>query len=399
MNIAAKIVCRAYQKVFKIASHLLPFRKPELIEGIDALPIAIKSHGVDRLLIVTDSVINSLGLINPLYKGLEDRNIKYVVYDKVIPNPTIDNVEEALALYKEHDCIGIVAFGGGSVIDCAKVVGARVVRPNKTVNKMKGLFKILKALPNLYAIPTTSGTGSEATIAAVITDSNTHFKYPINDLSLIPKYAVLDPEITVKLPPKITSTTGMDALTHAVEAYIGNSNTKETTIMAREAVKLIFENIQTAYDTGSDLNARKKMQLASYYAGIAFTRAYVGYVHAVAHSLGGCYGTPHGLANAVILPHFLIEYGHYAHKSLSELADLVGITNIGDTTMEKADKFIKAVQELNRYMNIPERFDFIKKEDIPLMAKRAAAEGNPLYPVPKLMDRRELEKMYYKISE
>jgi alcohol dehydrogenase class IV len=189
----------------------------------------------------------------------------------------------------------------------------------------------------------------------------------------------------------------MDALTHAVEAYIGGSNTKETKEMAKAAVKLIFENLKKAYDNGEDIEARKNMQLASYYAGIAFTRAYVGYVHAVAHTLGGFYNAPHGLANAVILPYFLEEYGEKVWKSLAELADVAGIEGASDE--EKCANFIKAVKDLNKYMLIPEKLDFIKEEDIPLMAKRADAEGNPLYPVPVLMDRQKLEQMYYKIMK
>ncbi|MDD7398268.1 MAG: iron-containing alcohol dehydrogenase, partial [Firmicutes bacterium] len=244
-------------------------------------------------------------------------------------------------------------------------------------------------------VPTTAGTGSETTLAAVISDPEKAEKYPINDPVLIPKYAVLDPQITVKLPPHITSTTGMDALTHAVEAYIGHSNTKETKEMAIKATKLIFDNLETAYKDGSNLEARNNMQHAAYYAGIAFTRAYVGYVHAVAHSLGAQYHIAHGLANAVILPYFLEAYGKTAYKPLAELADVVGIT--GSSREEKAKKFIEAVKQMNKDMNIPEHFPEIKEEDIAIMSKHANAEGNPLYPVPKLMDRKELAEMYRKI--
>ena len=398
MNIAKRLYSRAYQKVFKLVMPLLPWRKPELIEGgIAALPKFIKKKCIDSVLLVTDKGISSLGLTTPLIKGLKELSIKCAVYDKTVPNPTIDNIEEGLKVYHENKCSAIIAFGGGSPMDCAKIIGARVARPNKSVQKMKGILKILKPTPPIFAVPTTAGTGSEATLAAVITNSKTHEKYPINDPVLIPKYAVLDPEITVKLPKHITSTTGMDALTHAVEAYIGGSNTKETKEMAKAAVKLIFENLKKAYDNGEDIEARKNMQLASYYAGIAFTRAYVGYVHAVAHTLGGFYNAPHGLANAVILPYFLEEYGEKVWKSLAELADVAGIEGASDE--EKCANFIKAVKDLNKYMLIPEQLDFIKEEDIPLMAKRADAEGNPLYPVPVLMDRQKLEQMYYKIMK
>lgn len=400
MNILLKAFCRCYQGAFRLVTPFIPFRKPELLEGgIAALPKFIKNQGLERVILITDKGIRSLGLIDDLLNGLEKIGIKCIVYDKTVANPTIDNIEEARQVYLDNNCQGIIAFGGGSSMDCSKGVGARIARPNKPIQKMKGLLKVIKKTPPIFAVPTTSGTGSEATVAAVVTDSKTHEKYAINDpLALIPKYAVLDPKITIKLPPHITSTTGMDALTHAVEAYIGHSNTKETTQMGINAVKLIFANLKKAYDNGEDLEARKNMQLASYYAGIAFTRAYVGYVHAVAHQLGGFYSVPHGLANAVLLPHLLEEYGSSAWKSLAELADFVGITKCEDSLEIKANKFIKAIKDLNSSMKIPTKIEGIKEEDIPLMAKRASKEGNPLYPVPKIMDSKKLAEMYYKIK-
>ena len=398
MNIFGKIGCRIFQKVMYCAMPLLPWRTPELIPGgIEALPAFMTSKGINNTILITDKGIRSLGLTDGLLDGLKKANIKCVVFDDTVPNPTIDNIEAALKIYKENDCQAIIAFGGGSSIDCSKGVGARLARPKKPVQKMKGVLKILKSTPPIFAIPTTSGTGSEATLAAVISDSSTHEKYPINDPNLIPRYAVLDPKITLKLPPHITSTTGMDALTHAVEAYIGSSNTKETKEMAIKATQIIFKYLKRAYDNGADLEAREQMQLAAYYAGIAFTRAYVGYVHSVAHSLGGMYGVPHGLANAVILPYFLDEYGKSAWKKLAQLAEAVNIS--GNSDEEKAKAFIQAVKDLNASMNIPNKIEGkIKEEDIPLLSLRASQEGNPLYPVPKLMDKDELAKMYYKIK-
>ncbi len=396
MNCLKKAYCRIYQGVFRLAIPLLPWRKPELISGgLEKLPEFIKSKKLTNVLLVTDKGIRGLGLTTSLENGLKEAGVNCVVYDDTVPNPTIGNIEDALKLYNDNKCEAIIAFGGGSSMDCAKGVGARVARPKMPVRKMKGLLKVHKATPPIFAVPTTAGTGSETTLAAVISDPEKAEKYPINDPVLIPKYAVLDPQITVKLPPHITSTTGMDALTHAVEAYIGHSNTKETKEMAIKATKLIFENLETAYKDGSNLEARNNMQHAAYYAGIAFTRAYVGYVHAVAHSLGAQYHIAHGLANAVILPYFLEAYGKTAYKPLAELADVVGIT--GSSREEKAKKFIEAVKQMNKDMNIPEHFPEIKEEDIAIMSKHANAEGNPLYPVPKLMDRKELAEMYRKI--
>ena len=379
---------------------MLPYRKPELIEGVDSvkkLPAKIKELGYDSVLIVTDSVLMSLGLVDGLIDGLKAENVKVSLFDKTVPNPTIDNIEEALGMYNENGCQAIIAFGGGSPMDCAKGVGARVARPNKQIPQMKGLLKVLKKTPTLFAIPTTSGTGSETTLAAVVTNSETHEKYPINDFVLIPHYAVLDPTLTMGLPKHITSTTGMDALTHAVEAYIGNSTTKETREMARKATKLIFENLTKAYDDGKDLEARDNMQHASFYAGVAFTVSYVGYVHAIAHTLGGFYHVPHGLANSIILPYVLDYYGESAYKKLAELADVVGID--GGSEEEKAKKFIQAIRDMNKYMNIPEKVSGIKEEDIPTMVERALSEANPLYPVPRLMGKEEMTEMFKIIAE
>jgi alcohol dehydrogenase class IV len=259
-------------------------------------------------------------------------------------------------------------------------------------------LKVCKKLPLLIAIPTTAGTGSETTLAAVITDEKTHFKYPINDFNLIPNYAVLDYKTTLGLPPHITSTTGMDALTHAVEAYIGRSTTKETRDMAEKAVKLIVDNIYTAYSDGKNKEARENMLKAAYYAGVAFTKSYVGYVHAVAHSLGGQYKIPHGLANAVILPYFLEEYGKTCYKKLAKLSRISGVAESTDNDEVASKKFISWIKDTNAKMNIPNVIDGIKADDIEMLAKKANSEGNPLYPVPKLMNAKQLSTMYYKIG-
>lgn len=395
-----KSYCRIYQTVFNVFAYFLPWREPELLQGrnsLNELPGLIKSKGIDCLLIVTDKVIVSIGLMDGLLNGLSEEGIDYIIYDETVPNPTISNIEEALQVYNVNQCRGIIAFGGGSPMDCAKGVGARVARPQKSIPEMRGIFKVRKKIPPLFAIPTTSGTGSEATIAAVITDNKTYEKYAINDLALIPQVAVLDPMLTVNMPQQITSTTGMDALTHAVEAFIGRSNTKKTKQYSREAVRLIFENLYEAYSHGKNLLAREKMQKASFLAGLAFTRAYVGYAHAIAHTLGGFYAAPHGLVNAIVLPYVLEFYGESAHKPLAELADLANLSVSGETLEQKAGRFIAAIKSLNKSMGIPNKVDFIVESDIPLMVKRALAESNPLYPVPKIMSNNDMTKIYYSI--
>ena len=387
---------RIYQKVLKLAMCFMDWSEPKLFEGEGAvlqLPKYIKDKNINKVLVVTDQGLMNLHLLDPLFEELKAQGIEYFLYDGVKPNPTIPNIEECKDIYINNGCQGIIAFGGGSPMDCAKGAAARVVKPNKSVRKMRGYLKVGKKLPPFFAVPTTAGTGSETTLAAVVTDPTTHEKNAICDPVLRPKFAVLDPALTVGLPPHITSTTGMDALTHAVEAYIGKSNVKSTIKYAEDATKLIHENLEKAYNNGKDMEARSNMLKASYYAGAAFTRAFVGYVHAIAHNLGGMYNTPHGLANAVILPYVLEWYGDSVYQRLAKLADLIKITKPEMSIEEKGKAFIDEIRRMNKAMNIPEKFDFIKEEDIPTLVQRALKEGNPGYPVPKIMNAKDCEQV------
>ena len=396
-----KAFFRAYQSVFKIAMFAFDWSEPETLEGpgaIRKLPEFIKSKGVKKVLIVTDKGLMGIHLLDSLFEEMTKAGVEYVVYDGTEPNPSIENIEDARQLYVDNACEGLIAFGGGSPMDCAKAAGARVANPRIPVKKMRGVLKLVHKLPPLFAVPTTAGTGSEVTLAAVVSDRKTHEKNAINDPRLRPKYAVLDPELTTGLPPHITSTTGMDALTHAVEAYIGRSNVKSTEMYAEKATKMIFESLETAYTDGKNVEARETMLKASYYAGMAFTRAYVGYVHAIAHNLGGFYGIPHGLANAVILPYVLEYYGETAHARLAKLAVIAGVKTDG-TDKEKAEAFIEAIKTMNKNMNIQDKFDCIKEEDIPTIVKRALKEGNPLYPVPKIMDEADCEAVIRRLMK
>lgn len=399
MNIFKKVYCRVFQTVFHIAIPIMPYRQPELFYSTSQIIPLLKEKKIQSVLLVTDECLRSAGVTKTLEELLKKNNVKCTVYDKTRANPTVHNVEEAREAYVENGCECLIAFGGGSSMDCAKAVGARIAFPKKTVNQMKGLLRVWKKLPLLIAVPTTAGTGSEVTVTAVITDSEKKHKYTMNNFTMIPRYAVLDPEVTYTLPPSLTATTGMDALTHAVEAYIGGSTTKETRTYAKKAVKLVFENIETAYSDGTNCEARKNMLYAAYIAGIAFSKSYVGYIHAVAHSLGGQYNIPHGLANAVLMPIVLDEYGRKAHKKLHELAVAAGVASEKDSHKEGAKKFIAAIRKLNENMNIPKTLGGIVQEDIPLMAAHADKEANPLYPVPKLMSRKQLEKFYYQVAD
>ena len=399
MNCFYKFYCRAFQTVFRLALPILPYRDPKILESVSQVPTELLEIKKDSVLIVTDKTLHGLGMIDALKRHLSDNGIKYAVYDKTVPNPTVRNVEEARELYIQNACSAIIGFGGGSAIDCAKAVGARIARPKKPIAKMAGILGVMRKLPFLIAVPTTAGTGSEVTLATVITDADTGHKFPISDFPLIPRVAVLDAENTKTMPLSMTSTTGMDALTHAVEAYIGRSTTRSTRKDATDAVRLIFENIETVYADGGNLEARANMMKAAFLAGRAFSKSYVGYVHAVAHSLGGQYNIPHGLANAVLLPIVLEAYGKSVHKKLHELAVVAGVALESDTHEQGAQKFIRAVKEMNERMNIPTTLSGIKKEDVPLMASHAAKEANPLYPVPMLMDAKALEEFYIKVAD
>ncbi len=395
-----KKLYRIQHRVMKTAATVIPFPIPVLLTGpgsVRKLAENIKIRGLKNVLVVTDKVLMGLKLADGLFESLDENDIKYTVFDEVQPNPTIQNVEAGRKVYRENKCDGIIGFGGGSSLDCAKIIGARLANPYLSVRRLKGMFRVVLPIPPFFCVPTTAGTGSETTVAAVISDPATHAKFAINDLKLIPKIAVLDPELMVGLPPHITSTTGMDALTHAVEAYIGLNGNKFTDENAENAVRLIFDNLEKAYKNGEDLTARNNMALASFYAGAAFTRAYIGYVHAIAHTLGGMYGVPHGLANAVILPHVLEFSREDAEKKLAQLAIAGGIGKKNESEEDLSYKFIEKIKSLNKKMKIPDSIKELKEKDIPLIAKRALDEAHPDYPVPTIMTQEECEALLQKL--
>ncbi len=399
MNIFSRLGCRIFQTAFKLAIPLLPYRSLAVLNHVEQIPDMMHQQGFSRVLIVTDGFLHVSGALEPMKQALAAGGITYTVYDETVPNPTIWNVESARELYIKNNCQALIGFGGGSAIDCAKAVGARIARPKLTIPKMRGILRIMKKLPFLIAVPTTAGTGSETTVTTVITDDKNYHKFPISDFPLIPRVAVLDPENTRSLPLHLTATTGMDALTHAIEAYIGGSTVKKSREDALTAVRLIAENLEKAYADGSNMEARKNMLTAAFRAGRAFSVSYVGYCHDVAHSLGGKYHTPHGLANAVLLPYVLESYGSSIYNKAKRIAIAMGIAR-KDTSAEIATRdLIAKIRQMNASMGIPTKLQGIRKEDIPQLAAFAAKEANPLYPVPKLMNRKELEQFYYDVME
>lgn len=393
-SIWERVYCRTFQAVLKLGNHFLPYRTPEILEGpgrVRQLGAFLKAKGVNDIFVVTGAGMLQRGTVQPMLTGFDENNIRYVIQCYSHPDPTSDDVEAGFSVYREQNCKAIVALGGGSRIDCAKAIAAKAVRPGKTVSQLQGLLKVHHKIPTFVAIPTTAGAGSETTVAAVITDSATHRKAAINDPCLIPQYAVLDPELTASLPPFTTAATGMDALTHAVEAYTNHTyNTRLENDLAKQAVKLIYHNLLPAFTDGSNLEARQNMQRAAFCAGRAFTRGCVGYVHAIGHTLGGLYGVPHGLAMAVLLPKVMRQYGKAAELRLSELADVCGIP--GKTQAEKAEGFLRWIEQTNEAMGLPETFPMIREEDVDQMITWAIQEANPLYPVPAVWDREDFRR-------
>lgn len=390
---------RFYQKLMVLLVKVVPYKKQKLFNHISELTTFILNNKV-RYFIVTDEGIVKAGLVKGIESILKNNKLDYQVFDKTVPNPTIQNVEDAVLSYHKFNAQAIIAIGGGSPIDLAKALAARVARPNKSIAKMKGILKVTAKIPLLIAIPTTSGTGSEVTVAAVVSDPINKKKYAVIDPNLLPDAVLLDPKLTTGMPSFITATTGMDALTHAVECYLGNSGTSETERYSLEAIKLVFNNIQTVMKEPNNLDARKNMQLAAYKAGYAFTRAYVGNVHAIAHALGGYYNVVHGLANAIIMPYVLEQYGQPSHHKLALLAAHVGLSNPTLNDQDNAKLFIEAIKKLNSSLGLDNKIrNTMKKADLEDLVTHSYKEANPFYPVPRIFTRQDYLEVYQQIGD
>ncbi len=379
-----------------MVTRFLPIPQPTLLVGPGSsgrLGQSVAGFGHTRVLIVTDKIISKLGLLKDLTDALTAGGCDYVVFDEITPDAPIPLIERGIEFHREHGCDAIIAFGGGSSMDASKAIAVSIANPGRSLRSLAGYFKGLRSPAPIYAVPTTAGTGSEVTVAAVISDPDRHSKIVIVDTRIVPKMAALDPALMTGLPPAVTAATGIDALTHAVEAYLGNWSTATTDGMALSAVSLIFENLRTAYRKGSDLQARENMSLASTYAGIAFTRANVGYVHAIAHQFGGKYHTPHGLANAIVLPHVLRYSAPAVIDRLARLAIRAGLGADGEDDDVLAQKFLDGVDELNRDLDIPTHLQTLRKADIPALAKAAIHEAHTGYPVPRYMTQAQCEEI------
>jgi len=380
-------------RVVGVATRLLPIAQPTMLVGPGAsarMGQTICDFDHTRVLIVTDPVVAKLGLMQPLLQALKAGGTAYVVFDKVLADAPIPVIEKGVALFKSKGCDAIVAFGGGSAMDAAKAI-ALCAANHKHPAQLAGYFKGLRAPAPIYAVPTTAGTGSEVTVAAVISDPETHRKLVIADTRIVPRMAALDPTLMLGLPPDITAATGMDALTHAIEAYIGHWRTAFTDRMALSAVSMIFEALPVVYASGQNVAAREKMALAANYAGQAFTRANVGYVHAIAHQVGGLYHTPHGLANAILLPHVLRFLSPAIQPQLAKLARRAKLGKKGDSEAALAQHFLDAIDAMNTRLGIPTHLATLREEDIPALARAACQEAEANYPVPVYLTQADCE--------
>ena len=379
-----------------LAVRFLPIPQPTILVGPGSsgrLGQTIAGFGHRKILIVTDSIISKLGLLDDLTNALTSGGAEYVVFDAITPDAPIPLIEEGIDFYNAHDCDAIGAFGGGSSMDASKAIAAAVSNPGKSLRELAGYFKGLSTPVKIYAVPTTAGTGSEVTVAAVISDPERRAKLVIVDTRLVPKMAALDPSLMTGLPPHITAATGIDALTHAIESFIGKWANPYTDDMALSAVGLIFDNLRVAYSDGKNLAARENMALAATYAGLAFTRANVGYVHAIAHQFGGRYHTPHGLANAIMLP-LVLKYSLPAvTERLAMLAVRARLGKESEGEDALAEKFLAAVEQLNRDLGIPTFLAALKAADIPQLAEAACREAHTGYPVPRYMTQAQCEDL------
>ncbi len=364
-----------------------PIPEPRVFRGagsIQELARHVATDSLESVLLITSKYFVAEKKIDPIIEVFRNKDIHVEIFSDVPPNPSLDVVERGAELCRSKNCGAIYAFGGGSVIDAAKGIAAQV-GSNAPARKLIGLFKVKgKALP-LFVVPTTSGSGSEVTNAAVLSDPETHQKLFLFDHKIVPLAIALDPNATLTLPPKFTAATGMDALTHAIESYISKISDKRSEELAESAISTIFEYLPKAYNEGQDLHAREKMAVASYEAGIAFSRSGLGFVHAISHQITAFYGIPHGAANAVILPYVLRASISKAAPALAKLARTVGILDEGKRDEDLADLFIEKVRTLSMQLELPAAFPEMDEKDFETIAGNAVKEASFNFPVPKML--------------
>jgi alcohol dehydrogenase class IV len=378
---------------------MVPVPTPQCVEGAGSVAKVgelCQQYHVSKPLIVTDNALVSLGIAQRVISSLQRSSIPFAMYDDVVPDPNFDVVREGVNAYRERQCDGIIALGGGSPMDCAKAIAASV-RTGKDVARLTGLFRVHRPLMPIIAIPTTAGTGSETTVAAVVSDEVAKKKLAITDPFLVPKVAILDAELMLGLPVRITAETGIDALTHAIESYLSGYANSYTKALSVKAIQAIFEYLPKAVENGSDIQAREKMAKASFDAGVAFTRTYIGYVHAIAHQLGAFYHVPHGQANAIVLPHVLRFIAEQNHVRLRELAAHFCDDIAPNPQSDIVSQFIEKIERLLRNIGIASTVKELQEYDIPDIAEQAIDEAFGEYPVPVVMSYKQCHKLLVKL--
>lgn len=390
-----KIALRLFMAGFKVATAVLPFRWPKVYQGPGSssqLLEHIQQQESGCVLLVTDSGLRQLGVLDTVLAQLDLLKIRYQIFDQITPDPTNDQIEAGYQALQAADASALLAIGGGSVIDAAKLIGARA-KNQKSVLKMTGLLRVWRGMLPVYAIPTTAGTGSEATIAAVVSDPEQQRKLPLIDVRLLPKAAALDAKLMTGLPASITASTGMDALTHAIEAYLSRNATRQTDQQALMAAQAIFKYLPNAFAEGQDLEARQQMATAAHLAGKAFTVAGVGYIHAIAHNFGARYHVPHGLANAMVMP-YVLEFSKPACLSrMATLARHCDIASVLSPDLLAADALIAHIRAMNQAFQIPATLQALQQTDIPAIAKAARAEARFTYAVPRYISQQQAEQL------
>ena len=397
-------VAKTRAKVLKAIAYVIPIRRPMLFVGessCDELCDMLINEGSTNVFIVTDAVLNKLGIPAKVTDYLDSKNIRYKVYDGITPDPTFKVVEEGLRISVDAKCDSIVAIGGGSVIDAAKMI-AMSQGNNCKPQQLIGILKARKPSVPLYCVPTTAGTGSEATLGAVVSDDKTHQKALSIDPRMVPLAAAIDPVIMKGMPAHITADTGIDVLTHALEAWMSANASVETDYYAASAVKSVMQNLPVVYKDGGNLKAREAMGIAAHYGGIAFNKAGLGYVHAIAHQLGAYYSIPHGRANAIVLPYVLDVNRQASKKRLADLArktDMVKDGQAGKSDAVIADHLIAQVRELIATLNIDPTVKGMKTTDFDSIAKAAAKEVSDTYAVPTYLSTSEIKSILTKIQQ
>ncbi|RKD33478.1 L-threonine dehydrogenase [Thermohalobacter berrensis] len=336
----------------------------------------VKTLGGKKVLIVTDSGLVKLGMADKVKNILEDSGLEAVIFGGVQPNPTDKNVEAGFKVWKEEKCDTIVSLGGGSSHDCAKGVGLLASNGGK-IHDYEGIDKSTNPMVPLIAVNTTAGTASEMTRFCIITDTNRKVKMAIVDWRVTPKISINDPDLMAGMPPALTAATGMDALTHAIEAYVSTAATPLTDSAALMAIELISKYLPVAVANGMNMEAREKMAYAQFLAGMAFNNASLGYVHAMAHQLGGYYDLPHGVCNAILLPH--VEQFNLigCADKLRDVAIAMGENVEGLSVYDAAQKAIDSIKKLSSSIGIPSGLKAlgVKEEDFEVMAKNAMADA------------------------